>query len=132
MKISRILFITMAALIGQQVYAEKFQIINQTKNDLACVAKLTSFQWAFKGTITAGKATSPIDIGDKKLLLIEWTDNGTKYFADFEQYSDPGTLAVPLQQDRKNFFNIYQNGFYSHNFNGQMNEGRAANVSDNI
>jgi hypothetical protein len=125
MKISRILLIAVTAFVAQSTFAAKFQIVNTLPYPIKCVAKAKIFQTVFNGTIPANSTTQPIDIGNKDLQVIEWSYNNNKYFTDFDQYALKNNFTVPLRPNNKNFFNIYQNGFYMHNFDGTQFEGNA-------
>ena len=112
------IFFTMAAMfIGQAVYAEKFQIVNTLDYGIPVQVR-TSAGYVFNATIPGKGTTNTIDTGSNQLLWVEWEDGGNEYKGNFAGYREKNNGTVPMQKNKKNFFNISANGIYMHNFPG--------------
>ena len=123
MKASHVFLIALATFIGQSVLAESFVIINTLPYPVTANVR-TDEGYAFSGTIAGNKGQSPIiNIGNQKLAWIDWDDEGNEYKAAFEEYRSKHNGNVPLQKNKKNFFNIQINGAYYHNFGGYLLQG---------
>ncbi len=131
MNISRILFITIAALIGQQICATSFQIMNKSYHPLAYIfVKTTGQNYTFQDI--PANWTSLIDLENNQLVSIQWgPDQTTAYVADFAQYKAKKNGQIPLRSDRKNFFNIHSGKKYSYRFDGvNVDEEQAEMIGD--
>lgn len=118
MKALRILLTIATIAISQSIFAEKFVIVNNLDVPVQCKVYSGDRYMSFDGTIPAKQESPLIDIHRSTLTWIWWSAEGMEFKAMFE-----GT--VPLQKDKKNFFNIDGLGKFMHNFGGFKKEGRA-------
>ena len=117
MKKINFIYAIVITCIGQSLFAEKFIIVNHLDRPISYMVATEDFRTQ-QGTIPANKESSLIDI-QSKLMFISWNFGGRQHY----QASFKG--QIPLQTNKKNFFNIYPNGKYMHNFLGYKQEGIA-------
>ncbi len=121
---SRILCAITAMMLSQAVLAAQkkiengFVIINHLTVPVQCKVEAGEARLVFDGTIGAKQQSPVIDLRNLALTWISWSYEGQSYKVDFG-----GT--VPLQKDKKNFFNINGTGGFMHNFGGFKKEGLA-------
>lgn len=116
MKITKLFVLAGLLFVGQSALANKFVFYNHLATPIAGYVGLLGKTVLSDMNVPAGRMSKPIDtaLGLKMGLPVTkmgWICDGENYL-----YIFPSPVALPI--DKKNFFNVYENGKAMHNFGG--------------
>lgn len=122
MKIKNIVIIASILLIGKNIVAAQFKIVNHLAKPVECQVLSGTRYKSFDGIIMPGDSqavirNSPlINVHNSPVTWIIWKEGNKRYKADFGL--EGSSEGIKPQEGKSNFFNIYPGGKFMHNFGG--------------